>query len=179
MQTKFLFIDAETDGLYGSFLTVGVVVTDALGNIIQKAYYGIKKENMVINDAWTKENVFPILSDYEACEDEDELLDKVWAIWMKYREEAYAVADVMYPVESRLFMKCVMKNETERKYQGPFPMLDLSSMLMAAGYDPLADRTQFLKNDKDEKQIHNALFDAEMIMEIWFKLNLKCSIHFE
>ena len=52
-------------------------------------------------------------------------------------------------------------------------------MLMAAGYDPLADRTQFLKNDKDEKQIHNALFDAEMIMEIWFKLNLKCSIHFE
>lgn len=26
MQTKFLFIDAETDGLYGSFLTVGLVV---------------------------------------------------------------------------------------------------------------------------------------------------------
>ena len=46
MKTKFLFIDAETDGLYGSFLTVGVVVTDALGNIIQKAY-GFKFINPV------------------------------------------------------------------------------------------------------------------------------------
>ena len=49
MQTKFLFIDAETDGLYGSFLTVGLVVTDDAGNMIEKAYYGIKKENMMIS----------------------------------------------------------------------------------------------------------------------------------
>ena len=35
MQTKFLFIDAETDGLYGSFLTVGLVVTDDEGNMIE------------------------------------------------------------------------------------------------------------------------------------------------
>ena len=104
MQTKFLFIDAETDGLYGSFLTVGRVVTDDAGNMIEKAYYGIKKENMMISDVWTRENVFPVLGDYEACEDEAELLEKVWAFWMKYREEAYAAADVMYPVESRLFM---------------------------------------------------------------------------
>ncbi len=58
MQTKFLFIDAETDGLYGSFLTVGLVVTDDAGNMIEKAYYGIKKENMMISDVWTRENVF-------------------------------------------------------------------------------------------------------------------------
>ena len=98
MQTKFLFIDAETDGLYGSFLTVGLVVTDDAGNMIEKAYYGIKKENMMISDVWTRENVFPVLGDYEACEDEAELLEKVWAFWMKYREEAYAAADVMYQV---------------------------------------------------------------------------------
>ena len=173
MQTKFLFIDAETDGLYGSFLTVGLVVTDDAGNMIEKAYYGIKKENMMISDVWTRENVFPVLGDYEACEDEAELLEKVWAFWMKYREEAYAAADVMYPVESRLFMKCVMNNESERKYLGPFPMLDLSSLLMAAGYDPLIDRAELL--DEDEKQMmenktHNALNDAEMTAAIWFKL---------
>lgn len=52
MQTKFLFIDAETDGLYGSFLTVGLVVTDDAGNMIEKAYYGIIKENMMISDVW-------------------------------------------------------------------------------------------------------------------------------
>lgn len=173
MQTKILFIDAETDGLYGSFLTVGLVVTDDAGNIIEKAYYGIKKENMMISDVWTRENVFSVLGDYEACEDEAELLEKVWAFWMKYREEAYAAADVMYPVESRLFMKCVMNNESERKYLGPFPMLDLSSLLMAAGYDPLIDRAELL--DEDEKQMmanktHNALNDAEMTAAIWFKL---------
>ncbi len=41
MQTKFLFIDADTDGLYGSFLTVELVVTDDAGNMIEKAYYGV------------------------------------------------------------------------------------------------------------------------------------------
>ena len=152
MQTKFLFIDAETDGLYGSFLTVGLVVTDDAGNMIEKAYYGIIKENMMISDVWTRENVFPVLGDYEACEDEAELLEKVWAFWMKYREDAYAA---------------------ERKYLGPFPMLDLSSLLMAAGYDPLIDRAELL--DEDEKQMmanktHNALNDAEMTAAIWFKL---------
>ena len=40
MQTKFLFIDADTDGLYGSSLTVELVVTDDAGNMIEKAYYG-------------------------------------------------------------------------------------------------------------------------------------------
>ena len=79
----------------------------------------------------------------------------------------------MYPVESRLFMKCVMNNESERKYLGPFPMLDLSSLLMAAGYDPLIDRAELL--DEDEKQMmanktHIALNDAEMTAAIWFKL---------
>ena len=80
MQTKILFIDAETDGLYGSFLTVGLVVTDDAGNMIEKAYYGIKKENMMISDVWTRENVFPVLGDYEACEDEAELLEKVMSL---------------------------------------------------------------------------------------------------
>ena len=143
MQTKFLFIDAETDGLYGSFLTVGLVVTDDAGNMIEKAYYGIKKENMMISDGWTRENVFPVLGDYEACEDEAELLEKVWAFWMKYREDAYAAADVMYPVESRLFMKCVMNNAE---------LLDEDEKRM------MANKT------------HNALNDAEMTAAIWFKL---------
>lgn len=173
---KFIFIDAETDGLYGAFLTVGLVAADESGKILEKAYYGIKKEHMLLTDAWTRENVWPVLADYEVCEDEDELLEKVWAFWMQYREEAYAVADVMYPVESRLLMKCVMKNEAERKYLGPFPMLDLSSMLMAAGYDPRVNRVELL--DEDEKKvmmgrIHNALNDAEMTATIWYKLK-KC-----
>ena len=30
----------------------------------------------MISDVWTRENVFPVLGDYEACEDEAELLDE-------------------------------------------------------------------------------------------------------
>lgn len=44
MQTKFLFIDAETDGLYGSFLTVGLVVTDDAGNMIEKPIMASKRK---------------------------------------------------------------------------------------------------------------------------------------
>lgn len=166
MKNKLVFVDAETDGLYGSFLTVGLAAMDMEGNIIERAYYGIRRENLRVTDVWTRENVLPVLGDYEACENEDELLEKAWTFWMRYQQEAYAVADVVSPVEARLFMQCVQKNETMRKWQAPFPLLDLASMLMAAGYDPLIDRNRLLGRTAASEK-HNALYDALTAAEIW------------
>ena len=38
------FIDAETDGLYGAFISVAIVVLDPECNEIERHYLGIKKE---------------------------------------------------------------------------------------------------------------------------------------
>ena len=169
MKDKLVFVDAETDGLYGGFLTVALIATDWKASEIERAYYGIKKENMVVKDAWVKENVLPKMGIYEECVDETELFAKVWDFWLKYQKEAYAICDVGYPVEMRLFEKCVLLNEEERKWEAPFPMLDLSSILIAKGYAPLIDKEKMLEDFMEERE-HCALYDVESTMAVWRKL---------
>lgn len=164
MKKNLFFIDAETDGLYGTFLTVGIYVMSEKGEEIDRAYYGIKRDNMHVSEPWVIKNVLPILGSYEECEEEEELLEKVWSLWEEYWEYAYAVADVQYPVECRLFEKCVQKDLQNRMYKAPFPLLDVSSILWANGIDPLEERKKLLENV--QKNQHNALDDAIMSAEI-------------
>lgn len=170
MIPKGLFIiDAETDGLYGSFLSVAVLITDSNYNILREEYYGIENAKLQVQSEWVKANVIPILGEYEACANEQELLEKVWALWIAYQDQVYAIADVAYPVEMRLFQKCVDRCPEERNFQGPYPLLDLSSLLFAKGVDPLAERKTLLKTLKNMQQ-HNSLEDVRMTLEIYKKL---------
>jgi len=169
MKKKIVFFDVETDGLYGSFLTAALIVADWDGNEIERAYYGIKRENMHVTEPWVKENVLPKLGSYEECESETELLQKTWEFWLKYEEDAYMVCDVGYPVESRFLQACVALNRAENTGKAPFPLVDLSSLLLAKGYDPLCDRKEFVDDYKEDK-VHNALYDVEVAIEVWKRI---------
>ena len=169
MKKKLVFFDAETDGLYGDFISVGMLAVDENGEEIEREYCGIKKENLQLKDEWTIANVLPRIGEYCDCENESELLDRVWAFWMKYREDAYAIADVPYPVECRLFQKCVEKDLKERAMSAPYPLLDLSSILLAAGVDPLASRIDLMP-ENTAGNVHNAIFDVEMSKEIFMQI---------
>ena len=172
MENRYLFfIDAETDGLYGSFLTVAIIVTDRRCNEIERRYWGISEDSMVITDPWVKENVIGKFGDYEVCEDEYDLLEKVWTVWKKYRDKAYVVTDVMHPVESRLFTECARNDLENRKFEGPFPILDLSSILYAKGYNPIADYSDILE-EYDKNIQHNAMDDVETIIKVYRKVML-------
>ena len=166
MKKQLVFVDAETDGLYGAFLTVGMLAADISGREIERAYYGIRKENIQITDEWTKQHVLPLMGDYEVCGSEDELLEKVWAFWKRYEHDAYGVADVAYPVEARLLERCVRQYEQERKGYGPFPLLDMSSLLLARGIGPLKEREALL-TQRPSGEKHNALYDVLVSAAVW------------
>lgn len=172
MKDTLVFVDAETDGLYGGFLTVGLIAVSNRGIELERAYYGIQKEHIQVQDVWVQEHVLPVLGDYESCRNEDELLNKTWEFWMKYADHAYAVADVPFPVESRLFEKCVRKNIQGRKFKAPFPLLDISSMLYVKGYDPLMERRLAAEENESPDSQHNALYDVQLSVQIWRKLLL-------
>lgn len=162
------FVDAETNGLYGSFLTVAIIHTDCFCNEIERYYWGIKPENMIVTDEWTRNNVLPILGDYVACENEYELLERVWAVWETCRERSYAVAYVAYPVEARLFSECVRHDEANRKFNGPFPLIDLSSILYTKGLYPLTLPEE--SSDQTDAKQHNALYDVEQMILTYKKI---------
>lgn len=169
MKSRLVFVDVESDGLYGSILTVALIATDWYGNEIERAYYGISKENMHVTQPWVMENVLPRLGEYEACESEEELLKKAWGFWMRYQTEAYAVCDVGYPVEMQFFQACVQRIEGADPMQAPFPLIDISSVLLAKGYDPLTERKNLVTGYNDSME-HNAMYDIEVTLAVWKKL---------
>lgn len=148
-------------------MTVASIVIDETGKEIDSLYIGRKIDKEEIKTRWVKENVIPVLGNYEQVETEEELLDYFWSFWMKYKEKTYCIADVPFPVETRLFSECVETDREQRQWEAPYPLLDLSSMLYLSGIDPLKARGD-LNSEKREE--HNALNDVRNSLEIWKRL---------
>ena len=135
---KYFSLDAETDGLYGEAFAVAAVVTDEDGRVLDR--FCEKCEAPGVTDAWTVENCLPHLKDVPKCESRAALREHFWAFYTRYREECVIVTDVPYPVEAELLRRCVEEKPEERKFLGPFPLIDVASVLYARGVDPLTDR---------------------------------------
>lgn len=167
MSNRF-FVDAETHGLYGSFLSVAAMVTDEEGEELERFYGAIELGEVEVTDPWVREHVLPYLSQAERFfPTEGELLDAFWDFWMKHREAAECIADVAYPVEARLFRRCVEKRLPESNFLGPFPLYDLSTLLRAKGLPPLAERTSLVR---EKRVAHDAMNDVKMLAELWNRL---------
>lgn len=160
-----MFVDAETDGLYGPVLSIGAVVLDTDEKECASFYEKQKINPDEIIEPWVKENVLPLLGEAPEHETEEELLEAFWQFYLKYAD-CYVIADVPYPVEASLFSKCVLRDEPNRKWKAPFPLMDLSSMLHAKGMDSLVSRQELLGK---QVQQHNGLEDARMSAEIYLK----------
>ena len=165
------FVDAETNGLYGSFLSIASIVLDDDGNEKDCFYGTIKEPEKQISSEWVKNNVLPFLdipvrslNDY--YENEHDMIESFYSFYQKF-PDSIVIADVPYPVESRLFIKAVNNNITDREFKAPFPLMDLSSILYAKGYHPLIERRSLV--DCDDLTLHNALDDVRMTIRIWKK----------
>ena len=162
------YVDAECDGLYGAFLSVAVMVTDVSGREIDRFYDSVRANESDIQTEWVREHVLPYLANAdEIVNTEDELLDSFWGFWMKHRESAVCIAYVQYPVEARLFSQCVMKAQEERTFLGPYPLYDLSTLLVARGLSPDPDIAVLSGMELAE---HDAMNDVRMIAKVWEKL---------
>ena len=168
-QDRLFFIDAETDGLYGAILSVAVIITDINCNELKRAYYGIRRTKLAAANEWTRENVVPVLGEYTEFDSEPELLEAVWSLWEELDGSAYAIGDVIYPVEAGLFRKCIELNPEDRYYKGPFPLLDISTVRYCKGLDPAgvgsaASADALSESSERSKARHNALYDVETMI---------------
>ena len=162
----YFIVDAETDGLYGKFLSVAAQVYDTEWNLTEEFYGAVCLEQDEIQTNWVREHVYPYLyQGSEAFDSEKTMLEAFWEFWIKYgqREDIRCIADVPYPVESRLFLTCVEKEKEERTFLGPYPLYDLESILRANGFGTLTERKELLSCEERETFIqHRALDDVRM-----------------
>ena len=168
MKEHFFFVDAETDGLYGKFLSIAALVTYCQGQNLSSFYGSIKIDPSDIKTEWVKENVFPYLENADLFfDDETELLEAFWNFWLLHRESSECVAYVPYPVESRLFSTCVMNNVEKRQFLAPFPLYDLATLLESKKIDFNSNMQQLSSLNL---QPHDAMDDVRMTAAVWLKL---------
>lgn len=162
------FVDAETDGLYGRFLSIAALVTDKEGRELDRFYGAMSVVPEELHSDWVKEHVLPILGKAERIfPNEEALQEAFWAFWLRHRETAECVAYVQYPVEARLFTACVMRQPESREFLGPFPLYDLSTLLSVHGLRFDADLQEL---SGLEMPSHNALNDVCLTAAVWKKL---------
>lgn len=156
MYSKYIVFDVESVGIHGEGFAVGFVVMNADGSLVEEGMYSCRPAwaaGTVENLCWVKDNIpaLPI-----NCSSPKEVRGLFWKIWLKYKSDTVMVADCAWPVETRFLNTIVGDDFDERQWHGPYPLLDLSSILFAIGEDPLTITERL----PSELPAHNPLNDA-------------------
>lgn len=156
--------DVESMGLHGIGFAVGwVVLTVDDGELVEEVgvgYLGFDPEVLkprVDADtvSWLEKNVLPVL-EYYNCATLTDMHAAFWGelqLWKK--RGALIVADCSWPVEANFLSRCMSLSKVE-PFDGPHPLHEVATMLLAAGMDPLGEYERF----ENELPKHHPTADA-------------------
>lgn len=169
--TTYFIIDAESIGLRGEAFWIGAVLADQAGNTIREIMIGCLPDTADGTDAdreWVRDNVPFVAAEHASELTPRHVRDAFWAEWLAVKAEYGAavamVADVPYPVETGLLERCIA-DDPSRAAQAPYPLLDVASVRLAAGFDPTGTVTR----QPDELPMHNPFMDARQSARLLFE----------
>lgn len=157
MADTFMVFDVESIGLHGEGFAVAWVVVDRFGKRLDEGCIACDPADCAgtaESRLWVAENVPPL---EVTSPTKQHLLNTFWHEWRRWADQgAVLVADCAWPVEANFLTECVKLNHAEREWQGPYPLHDLASVLLAREADPLAVTFRM----PDELPEHHPLMDA-------------------
>lgn len=161
----FFVFDVESIGLHGEGFAVGWTVQQN-GREIDFGISACEPEmakGYVANLEWVKKNCPKI--DILAHSRPVQVRDEFWSQWEKWKAKgAIMAADCAWPVEAHFLIECVHDDYSKREWSGPYPLIDIGSVLFANGVDPL---TKFSR-EENELPEHDPLADARQSARILF-----------
>lgn len=157
---RIISIDAETNGLGGRAFAVAMTLTDSTGELdtfLRRCPIG-----EVFTEPWVAENVLPAIADLpDNCPGgyPQMLADIGEQIAAWGGRDIPLIAHVAWPVEARLLLDVY---SGERVWDGPYPLIDVASVLLAKGHDPLSVDGYLTKHDipVPADSPHHPLYDA-------------------
>jgi hypothetical protein len=159
MPELFMVFDCESIGLHGETFAVGWVVVNRGGEQLACGRHWCNPDDVAGEDEgrrWIGANV-PLPFGTPACPGPRDIRDRFWDAWQHWREEgAMLAADCAWPVEARFLAACVDGDPSSRTWTGPYPLIDVASVRLAAGLDPLATEERL----PSEMPSHDPLADA-------------------
>lgn len=162
----YMVFDVESVGLHGTDFSVGFVVVNQHGAELDADIFTCDfNETYGNQDAleWCRKNI-PSLKKTHL--NPAHIRDDFWKRWTIWRlQGALLVADCAWPVEARFLINCVNESPEEREWKGPYPLIDVASVLMAKGANPLSK----LPREEGELPEHNPLCDARQSARVFLE----------
>ena len=187
-----MMLDVESIGLYGDGLAYGFVIFD--GDVTVEEGLAIAHPDTCAGERkdldWINTHVFPwidamspefpkagerslVLNDPTTgvlttlCDGPGSLREAFWSVWEREKARGTELwGDVCYPVEANFLASCV-RARTGRKFEGPFPLLDVATVTMVASTQDLRaplrqcfTGVRSLPRASNELPEHHPLMDA-------------------
>jgi hypothetical protein len=171
VNTKLLSFDLETNGLHGQAFAVGALVIDGHGKIHDE--FSARRELSGTIDEWVSINVLPVIKDMPVTHaDYESMREAFWGWYLAAEAQSdYVLVNNGYPVEYRFLLDCQEADIEERYWQHPFPILELSSLLIQVEQRPSKTKSKlFSQLSANEKYFsHHPLHDARKAAVAAFK----------
>lgn len=162
--TKILSFDVESNGLHGPAFAVGAVLMDMNGEVLEEFEARCPIHGEV--DPWVTKYVLPPMKDFAQTHRNAKAMRSAFWEWFVAAKAKcdYVLMSNGYPVETRFLAQCQDDDIEKRYWDHPFPLLDLSSMLLQVGVKPLAVRYKFIQDKLGNSPIlqHHPRFDAHI-----------------
>lgn len=164
----YLFFDVESVGLHGVGFSVGGALYHESGNSLSDFIFTCSPDNLPGDEEdkkWVQENV-PILE--VTHRSPKKVRDAFWEHYQALKEQfpgLVLVAECPWPVESNFLSACIA-DDPSRKWDGPYPLIDVSSAMFSFDVDPLKPVER-----KDLSLVeHDPRSDAHLSAQIFFNL---------
>ena len=132
---KVFSFDAETNGLWGQAFAVSAAVYEN-GKLVADftAYLGPDG----VTDGWVRENVLPNLNDLvQTHSSYDDMLADFAKFYLDNKSDADVIIHMGVPVESKVIIDMHSRGFIGDR-DGPYPLIDVSSILKAKGFNPIS-----------------------------------------
>jgi hypothetical protein len=137
----YFVIDVESIGLHGEAYAVAGEVFNELregGCALQFSCDPSSASGGETDRQWVRENIPPIEVN---CATPRTMREAFWRSWIRIKEKfpnIQMAGECVWPVETGFLHQCVRDCPDSRNWDGPYPFMEISSVMQAAGMDPMA-----------------------------------------
>lgn len=165
-EEKVVFLDVESTDLYGEPFCVSACTSDGIEQIL------LRWEPAQAFSEFVKKNVLPALEGIPVTHSSRaEALFAFAKWWLPLKKDGYTICTHMgHPVESRFLLDLFAENsDILGIFDGPYPLLDTSSMLHVLGFQSDSEQAflrerdpGFLERLEKDYSAHDPRFDAKV-----------------
>lgn len=161
--SHFFIFDVESIGIHGQAFAVAGGVYDRDGNALHEFAYHCHPERAdgeFSDREWVVANVTTHSQSFR-CSSPKVVRTSFWCEWLEAKEKWPGITMAVecgWPVEARFLIACIDDDRGERNWEGPYPLQEIATFMIAAGLDPMATYARLRR----ELPAHEPLADSRL-----------------